>query len=604
MKIQSLHVENYPPIKSLTIKELGDVVILAGANGSGKTRLKDAIVQTVQGGSVINMRFRATREDEVEAFGGDSIEILEGQPNTRFDEYIRSRKFGRGQFVGSLVQIDSQRNIQTIKYQPVNWLGADPDDQEISGNYFFSGFTNRWQQFMNYIHQKSAVRDKKLADELKKNPTDGEEILNKSPDPLERYKKIFDSLLPDKELQDIDPAHPKEFTYKDAEGNVLPFNTLSSGEQEVIKILFDVAKKDIRHSVIIVDEPELHLHPTLTFKLVETLKTVGDHTNQFIFLTHSADLISTYYSTGNVYFIDTDQTGANQAHKLSDLKDSHPELVNLIGENLGLFAVGKKLVFIEGKDSSIDRLTYHAIAQGILSDVKIIPVGQVDNLNSLSVLEQQIRNSIFGIDLYMIRDRDGLSEEQVLKLEAEGRIKCLKRRHIENYFLDAEVLFKVAEKLYLNTTKPEISVEHINNKTKEIAESTLGLNFLQNTKDWLLLNRSMEIPTVKNLQDKDLDTIKNEILVGVGESLGNLSNVLSNDQVEKWMDEEKTRLEQALNNNHWVEIFQGKIIFAKVCFEILGGDALKIRQAYIDIALQEKPEVLEDIQEIFKSFKK
>ena len=72
----------------------------------------------------------------------------------------------------------------------------------------------------------------------------------------------------------------------------------------MIKVLFDVARKDIRHSVIIVDEPELHLHPTLAFKLIETLKNIGDHTNQFLFLTQSSDLISTYYSTGDVYFID------------------------------------------------------------------------------------------------------------------------------------------------------------------------------------------------------------------------------------------------------------------------------------------------------------
>ena len=38
------------------------------------------------------------------------------------------------------------------------------------------------------------------------------------------------------------------------------------------------------------------------------------------------------------------------------------------------------------------------------------------------------------------------------------------------------------------------------------------------------------------------------------------------------------------------------------CSSILGEDKLKIRQAYIDIALAEKPDVFEDIQTIFKSF--
>lgn len=234
--------------------------------------------------------------------------MRQGEVNQTLNTYINSRRYGRGNYVGSLVQIDSKRNIETVRYNPVNWLGTDPDDQELSGTYYYSEFTNRWQDFITYIHQKSAVRDKRLADELKRNPSHGEQIIQENPDPLDKYKIIFAQLLPGKELQEIKPESPREFHYKDIAGTILPFSSLSSGEQEVVKVIFDVARKDIKHSVIIVDEPELHLHPTLTFKLIETLKLIGDHTNQFIFLTHSADLISTYYSTGNVYFIDSVQT--------------------------------------------------------------------------------------------------------------------------------------------------------------------------------------------------------------------------------------------------------------------------------------------------------
>ncbi len=145
-----------------------------------------------------------------------------------------------------------------------------------------------------------------------------------------------------------------------------------------------MARKDIRHSVIIVDEPELHLHPTLAFKLIETLKNIGDHTNQFLFLTHSSDLISTYYSTGDVYFIDQSSGAHNQAHRLSDINDKHHEVASLIGQNLGLFAVGKKIVFVEGEESSIDRLTYQKIAQTVNADIRVIPTGSVLNILALN----------------------------------------------------------------------------------------------------------------------------------------------------------------------------------------------------------------------------
>ncbi len=603
MKIKSIEVTNFPPIKNLKIENLGDVVIIAGANGSGKTRLKNSVVSTLQGGAQISLTMEATREEEETAFGGTLITTQQGQANPVLTQYIQNRRFGgRARYVGSLVQIDSHRNIQAISYSKVNWYGADPDDTETPYNWGYNPFANRWQEFMNYIHQKYAVRDKQLAEELKKDPTKGVEIINNNPNPLEKYKKLFAQLLPGKELQDILPESPREFYYKETTGEILPFSSLSSGEQEVVKVIFDVARKDIKHSIIIVDEPELHLHPTLAFKLIENLKSVGEHTNQFIFLTHSADLISTYYSTGNVYFVDSVQTGSNQAHKLSDLNHSHKELVQLIGENLGLFAVGKKLVFVEGEDASIDRLTFHAIAQKYLPEAKIVPLGSVKNLLALNAFEEQIRNSIFGIDLYMIRDRDGLSDNQIAEIEQHGRIKCLKKRHLENYFLDSEVLFKVAEKLYITTTKPEITQDFIEVKLKEIANELLNLNLLQNTKEHLGLSHTFEIPTVRDIGTKDMDSIKDEMVAGVVTALGALSNELSDVNLKKWMDDEQSRIEGALQNDDWKNEFQGKNIFSMLCGTVFSEDKLKIRQAYIDIALEEKPDVFGDIKTIFDGF--
>lgn len=605
MKIKSLKITDYKPIKNVEIKDLGEVVIIAGANGAGKTRLKQAIVQTIQGSPIMDLTIQASRkeEEDVKYFGQLELEVKKGQVNQKLNDYINSRKYGSGRYVGSLVQIDSNRSIQTLKYNAVNWLGGDPDDAESPSNFYFNPFSNRWQDFVNYIHQKSASRDKKLADELKKDPKAGEQIVNQNPDPFEKYKKIFSDLLPGKELLDIDPASPREFRYKDEHGQALNFSSLSSGEQEVIKVLFDVARKEIRHSVIIVDEPELHLHPTLTFKLIEALKSIGEHTNQFIFLTHSADLISTYYSTGNVYFIDTVQTGTNQAHRLSDLNHSHNEVVNLIGQNLGLFAVGKKLVFVEGENSSTDRLIYHTIAQHIEKELKITPIGSVLNLMTLNKIEEQIRNSIFGIDIYMIRDRDGLTDSQILEIEKSGRVKCLKRRHIENYLLDSEILYKVSQQLYLTRTNPSLNSSFIAQETKKIAVDTLNFNLYKNAKDYLSLNYHLKPPKVNSIEKKSTEEIKNELTEGVQKILSDLTEGLKTEKLKDWLNNLENELNQMLESNEWRSKFQGKIIFSKLCSDVLKGDALRIKQAYVDLALQHKPEVLDDLVIIFNEMK-
>ena len=581
---------------------LGDIIIIAGANGSGKTRLKQAIVQTLQGNPVMDISIEATRteEEDPKYFNGTNIEVRKGHPNQVLNNYINSRKYGAGKYVGSLVQIDSNRSIQTLKYNQVNWLAGDPDDVNGPSNYYFSAFSGRWQNFVNYIHQKSASRDKKLADSLKKEPSKGVEIIQRNPDPFKKYKKIFADLLPGKELVDINPAQPREFHYKDEAGQVLPFKTLSSGEQEVIKVLFDVARKEIKHSVLIIDEPELHLHPTLTFKLIESLKKIGEHTNQFIFLTHSADLISTYYSTGNVFFIDSVQTGTNQAHRLSDLNHSHHELVQLIGENLGLFAVGKKIVFVEGESSSIDRLTYHKIAQSVNTELKVSPVGSVLNIGALKTVEEQLRNSVFGVDMYMLRDRDGLRQDQIDELEEGQKLFCLKRRHIENYFLDAEILHKVAKHLYLHKSGNNISVEHIKSEMKRIATETIGFNLYKNFKEHVGANYSIKVPKVNSIDQKTLTEVKSLISEGLERNLNLLSTELERTKTLEWLENEKLRLESLLNSEAWKSEFQGKIIFSRLCGEVLKGNALSIREGYVDIAITEEDDGVKEIAEMFK----
>ena len=607
MKIESLNIRDYPPIKSLKIEEMGNMVIIAGANGSGKTRLKDAIVGTLQGSSLMGLTIKATREEEKSDFVNDnaSLNVNQGEPNDALRKYMVSRRFGRGNYVGSLLQIDSQRHIQPFQIKPLNRLPKDPDVAEMPSNFYFSNFIDRWQNFMRYIHEKVASHDRQLAEAVREGAStdlSAREIYDAHLPPLNKYKDIFSRIVPDKELMDLNVDSPGEFQYTDSNGQRLAFQNLSSGEQEVVKILFDFARRNIRHSVILFDEPELHLHPTLTFRMIEELKSMGDGTNQFIFFTHSADLISTYYSTGDVYFIDTDQSSANQAHRLSQLNQSHDELVRLMANNLGLFTAGKKLVFVEGEDSSLDKLTYHRITQEAFPEARIVPAGSVSNISSLNLLAQQMQNTIYGIDFYMIRDRDGLSDDEVQKVENNGRVRCLKRRHLENYFLDPDVLFEVAQKLYISH-QDVASADIIRSKIQNIAASRLGYTLMQNTRDYLVLNRQLGSPTVKDLDTKTVSIIKQEIVSSVSDSLTQLASDESEAALKEWLDREEATLRQSLKNDGWMTTFHGKEIFGILCSKILQSkNKSRIRQAYLDVAMKIKPEVFTDIREILESF--
>ena len=202
----------------------------------------------------------------------------------------------------------------------------------------------------------------------------------------------------------------------------------------------------------------------------------------------------------------------------------------------------------------------------------------------------------------MIRDRDGLTNEQIEEIELNGKIKCLKKRHIENYFLDSELLFKVAERLCTTALDTRLNQPFIDSELKRIARSLLNLNLLLNIKEYLMLNHSFEIPTVRDVESKTSDAIRAEMNLGVQDAINKLQSDLSQASFGAWIDSEKLKLANDLENGEWINTFAGKGIFAIFCSSVLRENPMKVRQAYVDIALSEKPEVFGDIIEIFTGF--
>ena len=454
---------------------------------------------------------------------------------------------------------------------------------------------------VNKIYQKAANQDQKIAKFIKENPEKiGTEALEKCPDPFLPYQKMFSRLLPDKTLEPIDPKSPREFHYRVAGSNQMSFTSLSSGEQEVVKVAFDLVWKRITHSIILVDEPELHLHPTLAFRLIETLKEFGGGTNQLILFTHSADLISTYYSSGNVFLIDSSQDAANQAHKLSDLANAHSAVSRAAGANLGLFAVGKRLVFLEGNDASVDRLVYHKVAQSAFPDAYMMPIGSVENIVALRTVVDELSSAIFGIDLFLIRDRDGLSKEIINALEENERFRCLPRRHVENYLLDPEVLGEVASAFYLSQEQQDVS--RIQESLHSIASKSIMISVLWNAQEHIQVLGKVPQPSIRNLdkmsRDELADNISSQIISGIRDVSQNLKDTAIHGLVIK----EHEKLEAVLSTDDWGKVFPGKLIFNRFCGEFFNEKGARVREAYADIAMRNKPDVFSDIINILHGF--
>lgn len=69
---------------------------------------------------------------------------------------------------------------------------------------------------------------------------------------------------------------------------------LSSGEKELLLFIFSIYGHDLQNGLMIIDEPELHLHPQLQKKYLEIIQDVTNALDiQFIIATHSSIFITT-----------------------------------------------------------------------------------------------------------------------------------------------------------------------------------------------------------------------------------------------------------------------------------------------------------------------
>ncbi|MEG4111117.1 MULTISPECIES: AAA family ATPase [unclassified Microcoleus] len=95
------------------------------------------------------------------------------------------------------------------------------------------------------------------------------------------------------ELKDANKNIYEIILLKIQENTKFSLDQASSGEKEILNFLLGIFAYNIKNGLIIVDEPEVHLHPKWQSLLLDLFFDLADFTqNQFIFSTHSPIFIN------------------------------------------------------------------------------------------------------------------------------------------------------------------------------------------------------------------------------------------------------------------------------------------------------------------------
>src|SRR5690242_8783980 len=113
MRIKDLYLSNWQVIREANFQDLSDFVVIAGPNGVGKTKVKEAIVHIFTNGgnppSGCKVILQATNQDEEQAWNTNEVTLPQGRFWTLFGKNNKRLKTK-----SRLIQIDSNRSVDTV----------------------------------------------------------------------------------------------------------------------------------------------------------------------------------------------------------------------------------------------------------------------------------------------------------------------------------------------------------------------------------------------------------------------------------------------------------------------------------------------------------
>lgn len=333
MKIRKVKFENHPILGNINLDftdENGNTVntiILAGENGAGKSVTLNTIF------NFSNYSLEAVKRDEKRIF---EIELSDNEINI-LKENEKSKQYFTQSFKNNIITVLFDFSI--IESWNQIKITAQKDDNSIiniHGTLFIQNETrpilktifsdveiNFNSEKINTVTSKSIDNKKKVSERTNsKLSTEIAQLLIdiQSQDALEftewarkntgepideskidirtkRFSNAFESIFPSKRYNRIENRNnQKEIVFSEGEKE-MTINELSSGEKQIVFrgsfLLKD--KESSKGALILIDEPEISLHPTWQLKILTYFKKLftseAEQTSQIIIATHSPFII-------------------------------------------------------------------------------------------------------------------------------------------------------------------------------------------------------------------------------------------------------------------------------------------------------------------------
>lgn len=455
MRIKSILIKQFKRFTDLTIQnipETAKLVVLVGPNGSGKSSVFEAF----------NQWYR------LNGWGWGINDQL----------YCIKRSLQKSQKTSNEI---NESNIRIdIQFYDLN---KSISQDEIHGKFYFRGAYRNEPDFnvtqltnvkdlLNRPLDNLMKTDTKVSDDYKRiisktiasvysTSNDNISVKDLREKILGKIQKSINNIFPDLELLNIgDPLEDGAFYFKKGDISKYHYKNLSAGEKAAFDLLLDLIVNQEYHpnSIFCIDEPECHLHTSLQEKVLEELYNNIPGNSQLWIATHSIGMLKKARELNNQYpdtvvFLDFGEKDFDIPIIMEPTEINKPiwdKFLELALYDFAGLIAPKIIVFCEGNPNSnrnknFDQEVYSKIFQNEHPDVYFISIGSCTEIEDENNLSIRIIKEIFKeTKIVRLVDRDDRSEDDIKECKAKG-INVLKRRNIESYLLDDEMLKKLCE---------------------------------------------------------------------------------------------------------------------------------------------------------------
>lgn len=288
MKIQGIHFRNHKVLKNLKIDftyngKVRDLTVIAGANGSGKTNILRYIYDYFNNQGYynylkesINIYYEEEEKklfDKLEGRFFDALKIFEWYKNQNSNDNSFLEVKNNLKILPKIIYIPTEINFQNITTQ-TNMLKREYNFLNIVDSNLISNIASYIATRITYIsNTEEDLTGKQVREKV-----------------AQEINGVFEILDLDIKFVGVSRDERSLPIFANSLGEEFDINDLSSGEKQLFIRTLAIKMLEPENSILLIDEPEISLHPKWQQKIIEVYKRIGKN-NQIIVATHSPHIL-------------------------------------------------------------------------------------------------------------------------------------------------------------------------------------------------------------------------------------------------------------------------------------------------------------------------